>query len=75
MNGEMLKGKNGITLVALVITMVIIIILATITIKTVFDDNGIVPYAEKAKIETETSADKEALQMLYAELYLKRTWC
>ena len=58
---------------ALVITIAIIIILATITISTVFDDNGIVPYAERAKLETEISADKEQLQMIYAELYLKRT--
>ena len=66
-----LRSTKGITLLALVITIVIIIILATITIRTVFDDNGVVPFAEKAKLETEIASDKEQLQLHYADLYLK----
>lgn len=43
----MLKNQNGITLVALVITIVILIILATVTISIVFN-GGLVGRAEQA---------------------------
>ena len=41
--------QSGITLVALVITIVILIILATVTINTVFGDNGLIKQAEYAR--------------------------
>ena len=44
----MLKNQKGITLVALVITIVILIILATIAISFAFGDNGLIPRAEDA---------------------------
>ena len=50
MGREILKGKSGITLIALVITIIIIIILASITMNMVFGENGIVEKAEQAKI-------------------------
>ena len=37
----MLKNQNGITLVALVITIIILIILATVTINFAFEKNGL----------------------------------
>ena len=43
------KQEQGITLVALVITIVILIILATVAISFAFGDNGIVKYAEDAR--------------------------
>ena len=42
------KKKNGITLVALVITIIILLILAAITLGFVFGKNGIIGMAEKA---------------------------
>lgn len=44
----MLRGQNGITLVALVVTIVILIILATISISIV-QEGGLINRAEKAK--------------------------
>ena len=44
----MLRNQKGITLVALVITVVILIILATVAISFAFN-GGLIPYAEKAK--------------------------
>lgn len=44
----MLRNQKGITLVALVITIVILIILATVAISFAFN-GGLIPYAEKAK--------------------------
>lgn len=45
----MLKNQRGITLVALVITIVVLIILATISISFAFGDNGLVNRAEQAR--------------------------
>ena len=44
----MMKNQKGITLVALVITIVILIILATVAISFAFGQNGLIPYAEDA---------------------------
>lgn len=52
--------EKGITLIALVITIVILIILATITINMAFGDNGLVKYAEAARDMTEEAAEEEA---------------
>lgn len=43
------KEKRGITLIALVITIVILIILATVAINAVFGENGLIKKAEEAK--------------------------
>lgn len=45
----MLKNQKGITLVALVITIIILIILATVAISFAFGNNGLVNRAEDAK--------------------------
>ena len=45
----MLNNQKGITLVALVITIVILIILATVAISFAFGNNGLVNRAEEAK--------------------------
>ena len=43
------RRENGITLIALVVTIVVLIILATVSILAVFGDNGIIAIAQKAK--------------------------
>ena len=45
----MLKNQRGITLVALVITIIVLIILATVAITFAFVNNGLVTRAEDAK--------------------------
>ena len=49
----MKKTKNsrqkGITLIALVVTITVLIILATVSINTVLGDNGIISRAQKAR--------------------------
>ena len=63
MNVKKLKQANiGITLIALVVTIVILLILAGITINLVFSDNGIIKKAQIAKNEVEVSTIKEALE-------------
>ena len=55
-----IKSTKGITLISLVITIVILIILATVTINMAFGDNGLVKYAEEARDKTANSTTAEA---------------
>lgn len=45
----MFKKENGITLVALVVTIVVLLILAGISISLVLGDNGLITKAHEAK--------------------------
>ena len=53
------KEENGITLIALIITIVILIILATITIDFAFGEDGLIKRAMQAKNLTEDATRKE----------------
>ena len=63
------KKNNGITLIALVITIIVLLILAGVTIATLRGDNGILTKAEEAKLSTELSGYKEALELYKVEKY------
>ena len=51
--------ERGITLIALVITIIILLILAAVTIGALSGDNGILSNAAKAKQETEKAQEEE----------------
>ena len=53
------KMEKGITLVALVITIVILIILATVTINLAFGENGLIKRAQQTKNLTEQAIQNE----------------
>ena len=55
--------EQGITLVALVITIIIIIILSTVTIDMAFGENGLIRMAQKAKDVTANSIEAEQEEM------------
>ena len=59
-----LKEKQGITLVALVITVIVLIILAGVTLSMVVGDNGIITKAKEAKqnMQNATAEEGELLQ-------------
>ena len=59
----MLKGQKGITLVALVITIIVLLILAGVTITLTLGEKGIFKTAEKAG-ENYTQAQREELEGL-----------
>ena len=61
------KMAKGITLIALVISILIIIILATVTINFVFGENGLVTMAMKAKESTERARENEISSLLNME--------
>ena len=50
-----MKKENGITLIALIVTIIIMMILAGISVKLVIDKNGIVSNAKEAKDQFEQS--------------------
>ena len=52
-------NNKGITLISLVVTIIVLLILAGITIGTIFDDNGIIKKAQEAANATEDSAQNE----------------
>ena len=53
------KEKNGITLIALVITVIVLLILAGVTIAALSGDNGILTRAKEAKEKTEQAQKEE----------------
>lgn len=58
-----LKGKNGITLIALVVTIVILLILATVTINMTVSQNGLLSRAKETKVDYQISKEKEQLTL------------
>ena len=57
------KKNGGITLIALVITIIVLLILAGVTIATLTGDNGILTKATEAKEQTELADEKEKVEL------------
>ena len=66
----MLKRNKGITLIALVITVIVLIILAGVTISMLSGDNGILTKAAEAKEKTEQAAYEENLNLAITQYYM-----
>ena len=64
------RRNSGITLIALVVTIVVLIILATVSINTVLGDNGIIKKAQEAKeaYSKSVKAEDTAMQKLLNEM-------
>ena len=65
-----MKNQKGVTLVALVVTIIVLIILAGISINLILGDNGIITIAKKAKENTELAKTQEETELneLYYQL-------
>ena len=61
---EKKKRIEGITLISLVITIIVLLILAGVSIAMLTSENGILNQARMAKEETEISSEKEAIQLM-----------
>ena len=57
------RKERGITLIALVITIVVLLILAGVSIAMLTGDNGILTQAQKAKEQTEKASEAEKIQL------------
>lgn len=60
---ELKYGKKGITLISLVVTIIVLLILAGVTIATLTGENGVLTRATEAKNKTEESQEKEGLEL------------
>ena len=65
-----LKNKKGITLIALVVTVVVLIILAGVSINAVIGDDGIIKKAQNSANLTKEAEVKEAINRTILEFYL-----
>ncbi len=61
-----MKNSKGITLLALVITIIVLLILAGISIGAITGNNSIINQAKKSKDETEIAEEKELLEKCVA---------
>ena len=68
----MLKNKKGITLIALVVTIVVLLILAGVTISLILDENGIIAKSKDARNSAIESDEKEKVEMAYVSAALKK---
>ena len=66
-----MKNTKGITLVALVITVIVLLILASISISTISGDNSLLNRAGKAKEDAERAELEEVLNKEYVKLETK----
>ncbi len=60
---KMFKNKNGITLIALVVTIVVLLILAGVSISLIVDNNGIIKRSKDARNKYGEAKDNEQAQM------------
>ena len=58
-----MKKNKGITLIALVVTIVVLLILAGVTIGTLTGENGTIKKAQEAKREQEISQEREIVEL------------
>ena len=63
----MFKKNKGITLIALVITIVVLLILAGVSISMLTGENSTISQAKKAKLATELSSYKEQVELFKIE--------
>ena len=59
------KQANGITLIALVITIIVLLILAGVSIAMLTGENGILTQAQNASKQTEIGEEKEQIALAY----------
>ena len=69
---ENLHKQQGITLIALVVTIVVLLILAGVSISMLSGDDGIIKNAQMAKKENEEAALEEKIKLLASETLINQ---
>ena len=67
---NLLRKNRGITLIALVITIIVLLILAGVTIAWVVGDNGIISRSNEAKNTTNKKKLQDVEKLIYRNLTL-----
>ena len=65
-----MRRNRGITLIALVITIIVLLILAAVSIQAITGDNGIATKAKNAKEQSEIGTEKEQIKLSYSSCKL-----
>ncbi len=63
-----MKKQRGITLIALVITIIVLLILAGVSIAMLTGENGIIKQAQKSQKETGVAEEKELIRLVASEI-------
>ncbi len=66
------KSNRGITLIALMVTIVVLLILAGISIVILFGDNGIIKQAKESDLQTKFADVEERANVIFADLDSKK---
>ncbi len=66
------RNTNGITLIALVITIIVLLILAGVTIASLSGENGILQKASEAKEKTNKEDAEESIKLLVTEVQMEK---
>ena len=61
-----MKKERGITLIALVITIIVLLVLAGVSLSLVLGENGVLKKSQKATTETRNAEEKEKIEMAVA---------
>ncbi len=72
---RLIQKSKGITLIALVITIIVLLILAGVSIATLGGENGIISRARKAKTTTEEKQAEEEAVLLVNEYEMYKKMC
>ena len=67
----MFKKQNGITLVALIITIIVMLILAGVSISLVVGENGVLTQAQNAGDATKRGEAQQAIELAFADLLMQ----
>ena len=65
MKEKLTKKQRGITLIALVITIIVLLILAGVSIAMLTGENGILTQAQNASKQTDIGEEKEQIALAY----------
>ena len=69
---KILKNNEGITLIALVVTIVVLLILAGVSISMLTGENGIITQAQEAKEQTSYEGAREKLNLILTDLQTEK---
>ena len=69
---NLMKEKRGITLIALVITIIVLLILAGVAIATLTGDNGVITRVEEAKQTYKNAKIEEKIKLIYQEYQITK---
>ena len=60
-----INKNKGITLIALVVTIIVLLILAGVTLSLALNNNGLISRTKNAKVEQIEASEKEAIAIAY----------